>query len=252
MSVKPRTRRGLFVGNGIVEFYRSVGSGARSLDDNRRMFARLSAFVIWSLVAATAMFWLLRFAVHAPQAPAHAVSVDRSAPVRGDLARLFGASLTARAEEKAAAPSRYRLVGVMAPKSQLPEGSGAYGLALIAVDGKPARAYAVGSRLDNDLVLQSVGLRTASLATAQGSRRMLLELPALPVAATGLLPTLGSGTMSTIRPVPLVPAPLPTQATTAGPPPSMSAAPSGQPPAVTGIPSPAAPSQPQADTSRMQ
>ena len=28
------------------------------------------------------------------------------------------------------------------------------GLALIAVDGKPAKAYAVGSRLDSDLVLQ--------------------------------------------------------------------------------------------------
>ena len=150
---------------------------ARALDDNRGMFPRLSAFVIWSFVAAAAMFWILRFVVHAPQAPAHAVAVDRSAPVRGDLTRLFGAPLVARAEEKAAAPSRYKLIGVMAPKSRLPEGSGAYGLALIAVDGKPARAYAVGSRLDSDLVLQSVGMRTASLGSEQGSRRMLLELP---------------------------------------------------------------------------
>ena len=203
MSVKPRARRGSFVDMSIVEFYRSFASEAQSQDDNRRMFARLSAFVIWSLVAATAVFWLLRFSVHAQQAPEHAVSVDRSAPVRGDLARLFGATASVRvAEEKAAAPSRYKLIGVMAPRSQLPEGTGAYGLALIAVDGKPPRAYAVGSRLDNDLVLQSVGLRTASLVSDQGASRVVLELPALPVVATGVLPIPGSGTAPVIRPPP--------------------------------------------------
>jgi general secretion pathway protein C len=219
-----------------VEFYRSSASQAQSQDDNRRMFARLSAFVIWSLVAMTAVFWVLRFAVRAPQAPSHAVAVDRSAPIRGDLARLFGAPLVAGAEVKAAAPSRYRLVGVMAPKSQTAEGSGAYGLALIAVDGKPARAYAVGSRLDSDLVLQSVGLRTASLGSSQGSRRVLLELPALPVAATGVLPVPGSGPAPVVRPVPAV-APF---GAGAQPPP---AAPGVQPPMSPGGMPPTVPNQ---------
>lgn len=164
--------------------------------------------MIWSLVTATAMFWILRFSVRAPQAPAYAVSVARSTPVRGDLARLFGAALPARVEERAAAPSRYRLLGVMAPKSQVFEGSGAYGLALIAVDGKPARAYAVGARIDEGVVLQSVGSRTASLGSGLGSGRMLLELPALPVAATGVLPIPGTGTSATVRPGAPVP-PLP-------------------------------------------
>jgi general secretion pathway protein C len=77
----------------------------------------------------------------------------------------------------------------MAPRSSTPEGTGAYGLALIAVDGKPPRAFAVGSKLDTDLVLQSVGLRTASLGSAQGARSVLLELPALPAPATGPSPT---------------------------------------------------------------
>ena len=177
-----------------MEFYRSATSVARGLDHNRRMFARLSAFVIWSLVAASVVFWALRFGVSVPQAPAYAVPIDRAAPPRGDLTRLFGAApVLALAEEaRPEAPSRYRLIGVMAPKSSTPQGTGAYGLALIAVDGKPPRAYAVGAKLDSDLVLQSVGLRTASLGPAQGQRSMLLELPALPPPATGVLPPPGA------------------------------------------------------------
>ena len=33
------------------------------------MFARLSAFVIWSLVAATAIFWVLRLSANPPPVP---------------------------------------------------------------------------------------------------------------------------------------------------------------------------------------
>jgi general secretion pathway protein C len=154
----------------------------------------MSAFVTWSLVAAALVFWALRFGVSSPQAPAYAVPIDRAAPPRGDLARLFGAPpVVAVAEEaRPEAPSRFRLVGVMAPRSSTPEGNGAYGLALIAVDGKPPRAFAVGAKLDTDLVLQSVGLRTASLGTPEGARSVLLELPALPAPATGTLPAPGA------------------------------------------------------------
>ena len=216
-----------------MDFYRSSASVAGVVDHNRRMFARLSAFVIWSLVAAAVVFWALRFGVSSPQAPAFAVPVDRAPPPRGDLARLFGAPpVVAVAEEaRPEAPSRFRLLGVMAPRSSTAEGTGAYGLALIAVDGKPPRAFAVGAKLDSDLVLQSVGLRTASLGTPQGARSVLLELPALPAPATGTLPAPGSPapaaplTMAPVRPatpavVPppamapaMAPAPVPTPVT---------------------------------------
>ncbi len=170
------------------------------------MFARLSAFVIWSLVAATAMFWGLRFAASPPQAPAFVVPVERSAPARGDLARLFGAppSLASASSLQPAAASRYRLLGVMAPRSKSADEASAYGLALIAVDGKPARAFVVGARLDNGLVLQSVSLRTASLGPADGARSMLLEMPALSAPATGSLPAHGATANMTaaVRPVP--------------------------------------------------
>jgi general secretion pathway protein C len=191
-----------------VEFYRSDDSWPGAFNDNRRMFARLSAFVIWSLVAATAVFWAFRFTARSPQAPAYAVAVGKSAPLRGDLTRLFGAAPLVAVTPDAApeAPSRFKLVGVMAPRSSTAEAPGSYGLALIAVDGKPAKAFAVGSPLDNDLVLQSVGLRTASIGPAQGARSVLLEIPMLPAAATGVLPGPGAA------PVPPAPAPATTPA----------------------------------------
>ena len=157
------------------------------------MYARLSAFVIWSIVAATLVFWALRLGVTGSTMPPYAVAVDRSAPLRGDLARLFGATpvVVATAEAPIEAPSRYKLVGVMAPKGAA-EGEGRYGLALIAVDGKPARAYPVGARIDGDLVIQAVSLRSASVGPAEGGRSTLLELPALLPAATGTLPPAGA------------------------------------------------------------
>jgi general secretion pathway protein C len=156
------------------------------------MFARLSAFVIWSLVAASAVFWALRLGASAAPVPPYAVAVGNSVAVRGDLSRLFGAPQRAAALAQATpeAPSRFKLVGVMAPRSGAAQAEVGHGLALIAVDGKPAKAYAVGARLDSDLVLQSVGLRTASIGPAQGARSVLLELPALP-PNSGVLPPPG-------------------------------------------------------------
>jgi general secretion pathway protein C len=214
------------------------------------MFARLSAFVIWSLVAATAVFWALRFGVQAPRAPAYAVPIDRATPLRGDLARLFGAPVAVAMQPEALpeAPSRFRLVGVMAPKSTSAEGSGRYGLALIAVDGKPARAFAVGSRLDSQLVLQSVGLRTASLGPAEGSRSFLLEMPPLNAAATGALPVPGSQTALPARPLP-VPAAAP--APTIGSAPGPATQPQTTPPAAAPNP-PINPGLPAADNIRSQ
>jgi general secretion pathway protein C len=151
------------------------------------MFARLSAFVVWSLVAMTAVFWVLRLVVQAPAAPLQTVAVGKSAGARGDLTRLLGATPVAQVAAAATpeASSRFRLVGVMAPKQTAQQSAPHYGLALIAVDGKPPRAFSVGSKLDTDLVLQSVGLRSASIGPQQGPRSVMLELPALPEPATG-------------------------------------------------------------------
>lgn len=176
------------------------------------MFVRVCAFVIWALVAGTAVFWGLRLTVRSPEAPAHAVPVAAAMAVRGDLARLLGAAPVATAAAAAASPemsSRFRLLGVMAPKARPSSDIGAevssQGIALIAVDGKPARAFSVGARLDNDLVLQAVSLRTASIGPAQGAASLKLEIPPLPAPATGSLPPVGAAPSGIAAP--FVPAP---------------------------------------------
>ncbi len=156
------------------------------------MLARLCAFVIWALVAATAVFWGLRLFVAAPAAPAHAVPVGETAVLRGDLSRLLGSAPVALAAAVGTpeAASRFRLIGVMAPRAVAASAVNGAGVALIAVDGKPAKAYAVGARLDGEVMLQSVSLRAASIAMGPGQAPVLLELAPLPPPATGTLPAL--------------------------------------------------------------
>lgn len=167
------------------------------------MLARLSAFVIWALVAATAVFWGLRLFVRAPAAPAYAVAVGDSGAVRGDLARLLGTAPVAPTVTVAApeAASRFRLLGIVAPKNP----SASSGVALIAVDGKMAKAFSVGARLDGDLVLKSVSLRSASIASGEGAPTITLELPPPAMAATGNLPTMSMGGAPIASPPAIVP-----------------------------------------------
>ena len=154
------------------------------------MLARLFSFVAWALVAATVVFWGLRLLTRAPVAPPNVVVASEAASTRGDLTRLLGAApATAMAEVVVPeASARFRLLGIMAPQAGVPPTVG-HGVALIAVDGKLPRAYTVGSRLDADWVLQAVSLRTADIAPGNGAPAMRLELPVLPLAATGTLPS---------------------------------------------------------------
>ncbi|MFL6661159.1 MAG: type II secretion system protein N [Rhizobacter sp.] len=174
------------------------------------MPARLSAFVIWALVAASIAFWGLRLFVRAPGAPAHTVAVGGAAPLRADLTRLFGAPAVAAAAATQAAPAmsaRFQLTGVMAPKV-----AGGPGVALIAVDGKLPRAYRVGAAIDGDLVLQSVSLRSAAIGPVRGTPAVVLEMPPLPVAATGALPPAQSmmspPAAGAVPPMPVPPTPV--------------------------------------------
>jgi general secretion pathway protein C len=187
------------------------------------MLARLSAFVIWALVAATAVFWGLRLFVRAPVAPAYAVPVGDTAAVRGDLTRLLGSAPVAAPAAVATpqAASRFKLLGIVAPKyASTTASNSTHGVALIAVDGKMAKAYPVGARVDNDLVLQSVSLRTVSIGPTQGAPTITLELPPLAAAATGTLPiNIGGGAGAPLAPSAPVPQYVPPAPPLAVPPP---------------------------------
>ncbi|HEY6136078.1 MAG TPA: type II secretion system protein N [Rubrivivax sp.] len=152
------------------------------------MKARWLSFVIWAAVAASAVFWALRLLVPTLPVPAHAATVSMAASVRSDLSPLLGGELRASTDEEepvVVVDSRYQLLGVVSPRGR---GTG-QGLALIAVDGKPAKAYRVGAAVDEDNnVLQSVTARGAAIGPKGGVAAVALELPALAPAATGTMP----------------------------------------------------------------
>ncbi len=155
------------------------------------MNARLAAFVIWAAVAASAMFWALRLGASSPVAPTHTVAVAQAGLPRGDLTRVFGAAPPKAANQavvvESPLASRFKLLGVAAPRRE----GDRNGLALIAVDGKPARSFAVGATVDGELMLQAVHARGAKIGARGEPVQLHLELPALPPPSTGTPPGLG-------------------------------------------------------------
>lgn len=136
---------------------------------------RGATFALWALAAGSAVFWGLRLAGNpraagVPPPPARqVVAVDP-----GALAALLGSTPAAAAAPMpvASLASRFQLLGVVAGAHS---GGGA---AVIAVDGKPGRAYRVGALLEEGVLLQSVRGRQAVLAASAGGPPLAtLELP---------------------------------------------------------------------------
>jgi general secretion pathway protein C len=152
------------------------------------MVSRLAAFVIWAAVAASLVFWAARLWASPTPVPPHATLVSTASASRGDLARLFGSTAVATVAAPGApvveTDSRFQLVGVVAPRAP---GASAEGLAVITFDGKPARAYRVGTPVDGELVLLSVHARGAALGPVGEPAQVTLELPLLPPPQTGTL-----------------------------------------------------------------
>ena len=142
---------------------------------------RIAAFLLAGLAAASAVYWALKWPGAGASTNAASVLVADAAPANPQaLARaLGGGNVVAEVEQQPAAlavaslAGRLALVGVVAYRNK-------GGAALISIDGKPARPYRVGARVDDALVLQSVAARRAVLAEKlQGPASITLELPAL-------------------------------------------------------------------------
>jgi general secretion pathway protein C len=136
-----------------------------------RAMLPVASLLVWGAVAFGVVTWVLRWSAlgesssHAPAAAQALPEVDVSAAAR---------SLGAEPVQAAAAPtlaSRFQLQGVMA-------GGANAGVALIAVDGKPAKPYRVGAVVADGLVLQMAQGRRISLgASMDGTQTLMLELP---------------------------------------------------------------------------
>jgi len=135
--------------------------------------ARLAAFILAGAAAASAVYWGLQ--VQGVQLQAPLVSVDGAPAASVDpvaVARALGATARVVSEPAVdvgmAVRARLVLTGIVATR----KGAGA---ALIAVDGKPAKPFAVGTTVVDSWVLRAVQAR--SVTVSQGGADVALEMP---------------------------------------------------------------------------
>ena len=133
---------------------------------------RLATFFLALLAAASVGYWGLKLSGSSSAstvAPAQAAGPSPLADATA-VARILGGGLQPVASAAPSAPSRFILAGIVT------EGKYA-GAALISVDGKPARPFRVGARVDDNLVLQALAPRAATLgASTDAPAGMTLEL----------------------------------------------------------------------------
>ena len=149
------------------------------------MSARWWAFLVWALAAASAVYWGLKLFAPTLPVPAQAVLAQPGDGLKGDLARVWGADTPVAVAAEAAPPptdTRFTLVGVLGPRQAA---SSKTAVALIAVDGKPAKAFRVGAVVEGQQVLQTVGARSATLGPRGGPTLISLTIPPPPEAARG-------------------------------------------------------------------
>lgn len=151
--------------------------------------ARIITFILWALAASSAVFWLLQSTQTGTRTSAGSVAV--TAQTRGSsvprpetftsltpqVALVLGAkqaTAPTALSELSALQARFQLLGVLG-------GGGNRGVALIALDGKPAKPYRVGAALDEDLQVRSVAARSVSIGR-NGQPVFEMALPALSAA----------------------------------------------------------------------
>jgi general secretion pathway protein C len=143
---------------------------------------RLLTLLVWLLVGMCAAYWVYKFATTRQVAATAVASVPVVAVDAKVVAKLLGA--TEEPAGKVAAPvstTKFSLSGVAASQR------GA-GYALIAMDGKPAKPYRLGARLNEDYILKKITSDGAVLAVSRTAPdAVTLELaarkPATAVAA---------------------------------------------------------------------
>lgn len=135
----------------------------------RLPLARIVAVALFALLCAIVAGWgLVLLAPRAPVAPAGAVA-QAQAPADLTLAgQLFGGAPVAGAgPAAAAASSNIQVAGVLA--------AGARGVALLAIDGKPARPFAIGETVADGLTVRSVS--AAEVVLDRGGTAVRLPAP---------------------------------------------------------------------------
>ena len=152
----------------------------------------LATALVWLVAAAGAAAWALPLLTRPIRVPPQAVVVGSDLPLAGPagLEKLFGRPIAPPTVEQAQAPaqSRFKLLGVVAPRTLAgTEAAAGGGLALLSIDGKLPRAFALGAELESGLRVLKVGLRRVELGAAgSATPTVVLELPPLAAATASI------------------------------------------------------------------
>lgn len=164
------------------------------------MVSRLFSFITWALCALGLAYWGMAWMASPLPVPAHALSVGLSDMPKTDPQRLLSLSEQAAApEESSVSPSavsqRVQLVGLMAGTPN----HAAAGIALLVVDGKPAKAYRVGQSIDAELVVLSISRQGVNIGVPGDPTGVTLAAQSLPPPNTGILPSINSSAEQTAQ-----------------------------------------------------
>jgi general secretion pathway protein C len=141
---------------------------------------RILTLLAWALAAWSVTYWGLQFQGAAPSAAAPALPPAQAlAAEPADVAKVFGPAIETKAPEPVAVavvavvdPStRFSLSGVVASRAP-------GGVALLSVEGRPARPYRVGAIIDDAYTLKSVTSRSAVLVEKSSGTTFTVALAA--------------------------------------------------------------------------
>ena len=135
-------------------------------------FLRLTSLLVWAVVAYSAVVFALQWGGGVPVD--YAVAGSEQKQVLSDVDALSVSKALGAAPVQSATASlasRFVLVGVM-------DGGPSQGVALISVDGKPAKPYRLGQTVTDGFVVLATGPKKAELGPQLGATASLfLELP---------------------------------------------------------------------------
>ena len=135
-------------------------------------FLRLTSLLVWAVVAYSAVVFALQWEGGVPVDTLVVGSEQKQVLSDVDalsVSKALGAAPMQSASANLA--SRFVLVGVM-------DGGPSQGVALISVDGKPAKPYRLGQTVSDGLVVVGTGPKKAELGPQMGvASSLVLELP---------------------------------------------------------------------------
>jgi len=135
-------------------------------------FSRLTSLLVWAVVAYSAVVFALQWGGGVPVDAVVAGSEQKQVLPEVDALAVSKALDAAPVQSASASlASRFVLLGVM-------DGGPTQGVALISVDGKPAKPYRLGQTVTDGFVVLATGPKKAELGPQLGATATLfLELP---------------------------------------------------------------------------